>query len=212
MLAWEILKTIWGQLSVTTYYVELCQDNMGKRPQRQWSLRKKCQSIGSYIIQSYTVSAVMNSLRTLKKGFCYATANHLTGGSLWSVLETYNHKQANLFLGTCISKIRCQLFLYICYKLYHMENRNLLWWDLSENRLCLYLSSSDDMQKELFFLQAWPFVLTNCSEGIWREVRLQDKQQHLLHCLYCKDATDQRITSSLSDLKHWSLITIYLHI
>lgn len=149
MPAWEILKTIWGQLSVTTYYMELCQDNVEKRPQRQWSLRRKCQSIGSCAIQSYTVSAVLNSLRALKKTFCYVSANNLTGNSLWSVLETYNYKWAKLFLATCISKIRCQVFLYMCYKLYHIENRSLLWQELSENRLCLYLSSSDDMQKQL---------------------------------------------------------------
>lgn len=175
------------------------QDNVEKRPQRQWSLRRKCQSIGSWAIQSYTVSAVLNSLRTLKKHSVMVllwSANHLTGDSLWSVLETHNYKRAKLFLATCISKIRCQVFLYMCYELDHIENRSLLWQELSENRLCLYLSCSDDMQKQLFYLEAWPFVLTDCSEGIWREARLQDKLQHFLHCLYCEEATDLLITTN----------------
>lgn len=143
MPAWEILKTIWGHLSITTYYVELCQGNVEKRPQRQWSLRKKCQSIGSCAIQSYTVSAVFNSLRTLEKRFllCFCKSTH------WRLcMKSFRDIQSQMSkLATCMSKIRCQIFQYMCYKLNHMENRSPLWQELSENRLCLYSSSSDDM-------------------------------------------------------------------
>lgn len=64
------------------------------------------------------------------------------------------------------------------------------------------------MQKQLFYLQAWPFVLIDCSEGIWKEARLEDRQQHFLHCLYCEEASDQRITTKES-VVHFQILNIY---